>query len=260
MVRTRRFFSALLAIVLVVPKICCPVWALDVENDENVLNGDSGKQSVAAFSATNIIAEQERVSNDSALSEKMKESIINKLSILAVSTASTSKLSGTINVQVINQRENNYCGPATVKQTLTYINGTAADLDTIANAIGTTDAGSDLASMVSYINKNIDYDTTSNYIIVSDPSEAQIQTIIEYGVLNGLPPVCRLKFDQGGNWPYTTNGHFMNASGYRNYGGEIRVADPNMPRIDPTNSGVYLVTVNELYLATHNHFAQEMAY
>lgn len=56
-------------------------------------------------------------------------------------------------MSVCTQENGYYCGPATVQQTLKRINGSAPSQSTIASGIGTTTAGSNLASMVSYINR-----------------------------------------------------------------------------------------------------------
>lgn len=52
----------------------------------------------------------------------------------------------------------------------------------------------------------------------------------------------------------------MNANGCDNYGNKIYVTDPNIQRVDKNASGSYYVTIDELYNATVNHFAQQMAY
>lgn len=98
------------------------------------------------------------------------------------------------------------------------------------------------------------------YIIVSDPSMSYMQTMVNHGITYRRPVICRLKFSTGGNWQYGTSGHFMNANGYRKYGSEIYVTDPNIKRIDKNASGGYYVTITELYNATHNHPARQMAY
>ena len=62
------------------------------------------------------------------------------------------------------------------------------------------------------------------------------------------------------DWRYSTNGHYMNANGYTNYGQRICVTDPYIKWIDASEPGSYWVTSRELYDATHSHFAQEMAF
>ena len=167
----------------------------------------------------------------------------------------------TLNVPVCKQETGYYCGPATVKQTLTCINNTAPSQSAIASAIGTTTAGSDLASMVSYINKKIPTDEEKEeYVIVKKPSKSYIQSMVNNGVTWKHPVICRLKFSKGGSWKYSTDGHFMNANGYDNYGNKIYVTDPNIQRVDKNASGSYYVSIDELYNATVNHFAQQMAY
>ena len=52
----------------------------------------------------------------------------------------------------------------------------------------------------------------------------------------------------------------MNATGYDNYGNLIYVTDPNIQNVIKNHSGSYWVSIAELYNATTNHFAQQMAY
>lgn len=178
-----------------------------------------------------------------------------------ISTAALSQKSRTLNVPVCKQENGYYCGPATVKQTLTCINNTAPSQSVIASAIGTTSAGSDLSSMVKYINNNIPIDEEKEaYIIVQNPSRSNIQGMVNHGITWKQPVICRLCFEKGGSWIYTTAGHFMNANGYDNYGNLIYVTDPNVQRVNSNLSGSYYVTIDELYNATANHFAQQMAY
>lgn len=110
--------------------------------------------------------------------------------------------------------------------------------------------------MVKYVNQKID----GNYVIVSDPSKSAVLRMVEYGVDNKKPTMCRLKFSKGGNWRYSTPGHFLNANGYSDDGNEIAITDPYIKWVDSSAGGSYWVTLDELYQATDDHFADEMAY
>ena len=214
--------------------------------------------------------------NNTHLSDSQKREFLQKFDIneqLQKASASSAKetvfvvspmtndFSGFLNVPYRQQETNYWCGPATTQQTLTYINGYANSQSSIANAIGTTSSGSDLASMVPYINN---HESRNYYIIVTSPSESLIQSIAEYGVRSSAPPIGRLKIQQGGNWEYSSSGHYMNISGYTGYGDYIRVTDPYIGWVDPTiannSNGSYFVTSNEFYTATANHWAHQISY
>ncbi|MFJ7953979.1 C39 family peptidase [Lysinibacillus sp. NPDC096418] len=165
--------------------------------------------------------------------------------------------SGSHSVPYFKQAYSYYCGPATVKQTLQFINGSSNTQDTIASGIGTTTDGSNLANMVTYINKN---QSKHSYMVHSSPDEDLIRGIPEYAVRNGSPAILRLKIAKGGNWTYTSSGHYMNMSGYSNYGKSIRVTDPYIGWVNASSTGSYWVTSNEIYTATNNHFAKQIAY
>lgn len=165
--------------------------------------------------------------------------------------------SGSHAVPYFKQAYDYYCGPATVKQTIHFIKGSSGTQDAIATSIGTTKAGSDLAPMVKYLNNN---QTVNTYVVVNSPSEDLIKGIPEYAVRKGSPAIGRLKIAKGGNWAYSSAGHFMNMSGYTNYGAKIRVTDPYIGWINASSTGSYYVTSNEFYTATKNHFANQIAY
>ena len=64
----------------------------------------------------------------------------------------------------------------------------------------------------------VDYIRDSGYAvyrILSKPSLDDLQRLIGTNI-SGLytPPIGRIRFDKGGNWSYSTNGHFLNVSGY----------------------------------------------
>ncbi|MCQ4935561.1 MULTISPECIES: C39 family peptidase [Anaerotignum] len=224
------------------------------------VSGDAGQISKSALSEADIQAILNGKSNKvSSRSSIQDNSLIDKLSVLSQSKVARSASSGgALGVKVFTQEEEYYCGPATVKQTLHYINGYSSSQKSIANAIGTTPAGSNLEPMVEYINDNKDYGST--YVIISQPSKSKILRMVEYAVDHETPVVCRLRFKRTGSWEYKTNGHFLNANGFNSYGDEILLTDPNIKNVRPSAGGSYWVTLNELYNATNDHFAQEMAY
>ena len=181
---------------------------------------------------------------------------LNKLDSLVTINATTNP-SGTIAVPYYKQENSYYCGPATTRQTVSFIKGSASSQSVIASAIGTTTAGSDLTPMKNYLNS---VQSRNAYVITTSPSESYIQFIAEYGVTESAPPMARLKIVKGGNWLYPSAGHFMNVSGYKSYGSSIRVTDPYIGWVVAGHVGSYYVTSAELYTATATHFAHQMSY
>lgn len=212
------------------------------------------------------IEEQEAsILNDVNISENQKALFLQKFKDYkkmksgnkGISPMVANTKSGFLSVPYFEQETGYYCGPATTKQTIEYINGASQSQSTIASAIGTTKDGSNLTDMKNYINRE---QGRHAYIIVTSPSEDLIQNIVEYSVRNGAPTVARLKIAKGGNWAYTTSGHYMNLTGFKNYGANIRVTDPYIGWIQSSSSGSYYVTSNEIYTATINHKSKQMMY
>lgn len=53
------------------------------------------------------------------------------------------------------QQNGYYCGPATVKQVLHYINNVSSTQDTYASELGTTSAGTDMTGIPGVLNSHI---------------------------------------------------------------------------------------------------------
>ncbi|MDR2043335.1 MAG: C39 family peptidase [Clostridium sp.] len=240
------------------------------EGSPYFIDGDSGGLSESAIDFNDLDAAIDEIRNDSRLSLSEKSRRIDKINLLRpenmpggsgyAATQSLPNAASLCMVPVFTQETAYYCGPATVKQTLTYINGSAPSQSVIEGEIGTTSAGSVLQYMLDYINEEQDENI---YVIVHQPSEQAIQTMVYNAVLHSAPAICRVAFSASfpdGSWKYSTNGHYMNANGYSGYGAEILVTDPNIINVDPNETGYCWVTLTELHAATQNHFAKEMAY
>lgn len=175
----------------------------------------------------------------------------------------------TIPVPVCTQERNYWCGPATVQQILKYNNGDNCQLSQlqIAKGIGTTTDGSSLEPMLPYIRNNSPHGFIG-YKIYKDPSITKMRYLIGATVFfDSGAPICRIVFKRGGNWPYSTRGHFLNVSGY-DYGeinnassskNLVRLTDPNIQNVDPTSDGTYWVQLSELHIATTTARSQEFA-
>ena len=174
-----------------------------------------------------------------------------------VTINATTNPSGTIAVPYYKQANGYYCGPATTRQTVSFIKGSASSQSVIAAAIGTTTAGSDLTPMKNYVNS---VQSRNAYVITTSPTESYIQFIAEYGVSESAPPMARLRFSAGTYWKYPTSGHFMSISGYKSYGESIRVTDPYIGWVDESAPTSYYVSSYTLYKATADHPAHQMSY
>lgn len=168
-----------------------------------------------------------------------------------------------LDVTVYKQEEKYYCGPATTKQTMKFLTGSADSQSTIAKALGTTTEGTDGLRIVSYLNSK---QSKVRYTVQTNPSVDQLKSWQQSGFnriymggnmyTNLKPHIARVKLAQGQDWAYSTNGHFFNVTGYSANQAKTRISDPNIQRVQPSSTGHYLVTYTALYNATKNHFAK----
>lgn len=227
-------------------------------NAEDILNGDSaGDKNTIALSEQQQIqsglqkaATKEQI-NDLLMKKAAIESSQSRANIAATYSAST------ISVTYYKQETSYYCGPATTKQTIQYMNGKSDTQSTIAKALGTTENGTDGTKIVEYLNGK---QSRVYWTIADDTSTSGLQTRISHAIAGDTkrPPIARTKFSKGGNWKYSTAGHFLNISGYTNNMEKVRITDPNIGRVDSSSSGSYYVTMKEIRDAIINHFAQHM--
>lgn len=169
-----------------------------------------------------------------------------------------------LSVPFCHQKYDFYCGPATVQQILRFYGDYATTQGQIATAIGTTESGSSLKPMIDYI-ANRGY---VSYQVVKNPSFYDLYLLVGNAIYTyNTPPIGRISFKKGGNWRYTTNGHFLNVSGYdytyQDYDlkeCEIRVTDPFIQWVDKSSNGYYWVMLTEFHQATIGSRSQEFAY
>jgi hypothetical protein len=170
--------------------------------------------------------------------------------------AAVSYTAATINVPNFKQETTYYCGPATTKQTMQYINGSSQTQSQIASALGTTSDGTDGTKIVTYLNNN---QKRNSYTIATDLSVDGFKDRIYKSVaVFNSPMVLRVKFTNtsGNSWKYSTTGHFMNVSGFTQDINTVRVTDPNIKNVNPSASDQYYVSFSELRQAELDHFAQ----
>ncbi len=113
-----------------------------------------------------------------------------------------------LDVTPFQQENGYYCGPATVKQVLHFINGVSYSQDYYADLLGTTEDGTNMTYIPDVLNSEIGYDY---YIYDEIDSYEEWSSKISQGLLNEMPPV--LDINTYGYWDdffYETSGHFVN--------------------------------------------------
>lgn len=148
----------------------------------------------------------------------------------------------TLNVPWYSQSNGYYCGPATIKQTIQFINGYSATQDQLATALGTSSSyGTDTNNMCVYLNNNTDcyYE-----VLWWWANAAAFSTMVISNTDDNVPIVGHVIISYKGDWPYTTGGHYINYNGYSEYGEMFDVTDPFVDRFGDTD-GKYKISNDE---------------
>ena len=156
----------------------------------------------------------------------------------------------TLNVTAFLQDNGHYCGPATVKQTLHYINGNSSSQSTYATALGTTTAGTDMTVIPCVLNNN---QSSHDYVYSSFSNISTWITYLRSALSANVPAIADIN-TIGSVWPYETTGHFVNLSGL-NYDSEdgpglntVLVTDPYQPGF-----GNHWYSMTTVYNVNANH-------
>ena len=132
----------------------------------------------------------------------------------------------TLAVPCFQQENDYYCGPATVKQVVHYLNGSSQSQSYYANKIGTTTAGSEMPRICNFVKT----ETGKNYEYMDIQNYANWAGKIQANTAAGIPVILDIKANAGSGWPYTiSRGHYINTSGFdsrRGGGVKVRVTDP----------------------------------
>lgn len=136
----------------------------------------------------------------------------------------------TLSVTNFEQETNYWCGPATVKQILHYLNGTSKTQTFYANELGTTRDGTDFSLIDDVLN---DFQSDVLYVYRDFKSDefSLWKSIIMLSTDWDNPVVLDLKITPANMPNYKSNvaGHILNTSGYdlRSASNErVRVTDP----------------------------------
>lgn len=143
------------------------------------------------------------------------------------------------------QQNGHYCGPATVKQVLQYLNGVSLSQDDYAKELGTTTAGTDMTRIPGVLNAHLD---GIEYEYADIGTAATWLTMVRTGLYNNKPAILDINTDDNYDFPYRSSGHFVNISGYDGVKAKVRITDPN----DKSQHAWY--TVSSLYNVNHAHW------
>jgi Peptidase_C39 like family len=164
-----------------------------------------------------------------------------------------------ISVPSFEQETSFWCGPATTKQVLHYLNGSSSSQSTYATGLGTKEAGTDFSIIDDYLNTK---QSKNYYIYSSGYSYGTWSDKIHYSLTKSTPAPVLLDLEIYPSYmpKYTTHieGHILNVSGEdsRYSPVTIRLTDP----YDQGNRGVTLGNVwhphKGVYDANMAHFRQ----
>lgn len=150
------------------------------------------------------------------------------------------------------QENDYYCGPATVKQVVHWINGSSNSQQWYATQLGTTTDGTNMTNIPGVVNSCID---EQHYVYSAIGTQTEWMDKIRSSVYNSRPAILDINTVQlyeDGNFPYPTEGHFVNVSGYSTT--QVRITDPN----DAAGNVWYDISV--LYSANNAHFRQAIVW
>ncbi|PHS29677.1 MAG: hypothetical protein COA82_12525 [Alkaliphilus sp.] len=117
-----------------------------------------------------------------------------------------------LSVPIFEQETSYYCGPATVKQTLQFINANSSSQSVYAGRLGTKrGVGTNLDNIRILLNTD---QSRRNYISTVVSSEFDFQTKQELALRANVPTILHIKAKTTDGWKYdTSGGHFLNGSG-----------------------------------------------
>ena len=188
--------------------------------------------------------------NDPNISDEECQKFWNKM-FKTASARSTNITMTVLGVPYYQQETNYYCGPATAKQTVTYLAGSAETQSEIWEQVKSQEVNATVGDYLkNYVNSKQSINT---YGLKKPDSVTEMSEDIYYDLSRGVPVILWIRVQTtGGNWLYTTDGHFLNASGINTDGSLIEVTDPYIGRVSGHNyiTGKYWVTAQEAYDAT----------
>lgn len=187
--------------------------------------------------------------NDPNVSDEECQEFWNKM--FGTTSARSSITMKVLGVPYYHQETTFYCGPATAKQTITYLAGSAESQEEIWGQVKSQEVNATVGDYLKvYVNSK---QSVNTYGLKRPDSVSEMSQDVFYDLNRGVPVILWIMVEEkGGNWLYTTDGHFLNASGINTGGTLIEVTDPNIGWVSGHNyiSGKYWVTAQEAYDAT----------
>lgn len=166
----------------------------------------------------------------------------------------------TLSVTVFQQENDHYCGPATVKQVVHFLNyGSSNSQAYYADQLDTTKAGTIMTNIPAVLNSSFGRDWT--YVYGAIGTRASWSDKIVYNASQGIPVILDINTMNVSAFPYRSAGHFVNTSGvdYRRsstgVNQKIRITDPYGPGL-----GNRWYNEVDLYNANNNHMRKAFIY
>lgn len=229
----------------------------------STLNAKSSDKTVDSSSRSSLIQTAQEMYDFMKLTESERTAIVkaSMQSRLSTQSANTVNIMAAalpryverVNVPHYKQENSYYCGPATTKQTISFLSGGANNPSQtyIAGKIGTTTAGSSSTNMANWLR-------TQGYIFYSVPvSSMSYQDIENYvysaiwGYRNPTFGGITVPSNNLGSWHYKTGGHILNISaiyydGVSYHNDMFEFTDPYITWVKPSmTSGKYNISIYE---------------
>lgn len=229
----------------------------------------------------------EEIKNDTSLTEEERQRHIEKIeylievrdrdngdiSMYTTSTYRSPYSSKILAVPYCKQKFDYWCGPATVEQTYKFLSRYGAPpQESIASSLSAAPGkGCDLQPMLNYLNgflgttyeqywtgpKANDFDKCTEliceYVNKGYPPILWISVSETYGVGRGTQDYGNGVRGNVKLWPYTVGGHYLNASGYTQYGETMEMTDPWLGWVDgyKADGGKFYVDNQTVYKVTN---------
>lgn len=179
---------------------------------------------------------------------ELKEKLKSKKNSVGIMTVNS-----VLDVPVFKQENNYYCGPATVKQVLHFLNGSSLSQKTYASELGTTTSGTNMVNIPDVLNEHRQNDGPS-YSYREFDEFKNWYPHVALDIMNERPVIIDITSTKD-NWLYATSGHFMCISGYDDSTSTkyAWVTDPH-----PKHYGTYKYKAEEVYTVNRAHWRHAM--
>lgn len=156
----------------------------------------------------------------------LQDQLLNEQKLAQMNAANSARVSGSeymvLAVPTSKQDNGHYCGPATVRQTLLYFKSQVSGYYNLFVPTQSTLAGetylntdltesTDMTKIAPVLNSILG---ASHYSMVSIGTQDDWINKATYALYVKKPVILDIKAVAGSGWPYTTDGHFLNVSGY----------------------------------------------